>query len=346
MRDGGKTLQEMGVTMALHRQRVLRGIKRLLLGLGSPPSSPIDVHCVNQHLLAWAPPLQGGSPPFHKYVVEVLDGGSWRVVNGALTSDDRGVRVGHEHHHHHHQEGEGSGTVYRVRAWNEYGMSEPVVVECENSVGGQRAWWSGAWVSTLGVVVLSIVARSAYMLGWLDHTLFWSKSSGERHKESPTAAVPPSGGLPRVASAVSSAASDQAHPGYMQQPPQYTYSASFGSTGSGERFAVPDESSQGAKKSSVCAFDECTAKTLLPVLRIKARGTHYCGVCQRYYCAVHTAVSAHGASGDCGVESKCVCIGCLDEMDSARRAEVMKRRRGSLSERRGFAASGGSTKSG
>ncbi len=334
----GKTLQEMGITMALHRQRVLRGVKRLLLGLGSPPSAPVDVHCTDQannQAIQWAPPLQAGSPPFHKYVVEVLEptggtsAGRWQLVNGALTSDDRGVAVGNKLGN--------KRAMYRVRAWNEYGTSEAAVVECG---GTADSWWSGAWVSTLGVVLLSIVARSAYMLGWLD----WA--GGQTMKAAPqqTNGVG-TNPLPRVASAVSSAASDP-----LPQQHVYTYSASFGSSGSGERFVVPpydDDVTTYIKKPSVCAYEECTSKTLIPVLRIKARGTHYCGVCQRYYCAAHTAVSAHGASGDCGVESKCVCVGCLDEMDNARRQEVLRRqRRGSLSDRRGSGILvGGSKKS-
>lgn len=39
--DGGATLRdELGVTSNLHRQQILRGIRRIILGMGQPPSAP------------------------------------------------------------------------------------------------------------------------------------------------------------------------------------------------------------------------------------------------------------------------------------------------------------------
>lgn len=42
---------------------------------------------------------------------------------------------------------------------------------------------------------------------------------------------------------------------------------------------------------------------------------HYCGLCQRAYCAQHTATSPHGAKGRCDPESKCVCLACFVSLD-------------------------------
>ena len=42
---------------------------------------------------------------------------------------------------------------------------------------------------------------------------------------------------------------------------------------------------------------------------------HYCGLCQRAYCVVHTATSPHGAKGRCDPESKCVCVVCYQSLD-------------------------------
>jgi hypothetical protein len=40
---------------------------------------------------------------------------------------------------------------------------------------------------------------------------------------------------------------------------------------------------------------------------------HYCGRCQQAFCAQHTAYSPHGASGACGVQSRCLCLQCFGE---------------------------------
>ena len=45
--DGGATLRdELGVTSNLHRQQILRGIRRIILGMGQPPSAPQVVSSV------------------------------------------------------------------------------------------------------------------------------------------------------------------------------------------------------------------------------------------------------------------------------------------------------------
>jgi hypothetical protein len=41
------------------------------------------------------------------------------------------------------------------------------------------------------------------------------------------------------------------------------------------------------------------------------RQRHNCGRCLRTVCLAHTAYSTHGASGPCGVQSRCVCVTCF-----------------------------------
>lgn len=307
VRDGGATLQEMGIGLALHRAKVSRGIKRLLLGLGSPPSVPHDLKCTPERgrvLVEWAPPANAGTPPMHKYVLERQVNQEWVSLPVQLTPDDTStVDTPPE-----------SVVVYRLRAWNEYDRSEA-------AVSGQCAArpWNTLWC-TLGILLVSVAARSAFLLGWLD------KIGGK-------AKTPPAQPLvaqkaPQYVRMHSGLSSTSSHA-------RLTHSASFGSTGSGERFMLPvgrepaeDDvfvADDKPNKQARCAH--CDAKIYVPMIRIKVLGTHYCGVCQRYVCAAHTGVSPHGGAGDCGVESKCVCVGCLAEMDEGRRAEVLKRNR-------------------
>ena len=51
---------------------------------------------------------------------------------------------------------------------------------------------------------------------------------------------------------------------------------------------------------------------------------HYCGLCQRAYCARHTRVSPHGSKGRCDPESKCYCVTCHATLDRATR-EALER---------------------
>lgn len=307
VRDGGATLQEMGITLALHRVKVLRGIKRLLLGLGTPPSAPTALTCQpsgGRMRVQWSPPASAGTPPMHKYVLERQcgQGAAWVQLDVALTPDDVAVV----------DSTDGSLTTYRLRAWNEYDRSEAVL----SNACRLRAPWVNKLLCTVGVLVASVLARSAYVLGWFDRR--WSAGKEEKSVSIPTYA--------RMHSGLSSTSSQRL----------LTHSASFGSNGS-DRFVLPAERAgnavddggafqeEEAPKRARCAH--CDAKIYVPVIRIKVLGTHYCGVCQRYVCAAHTGASPHGASGDCGVESKCVCVGCLAEMDEGRRGEVLKRNR-------------------
>ena len=38
---------------------------------------------------------------------------------------------------------------------------------------------------------------------------------------------------------------------------------------------------------------------------------HYCGVCQRVVCHVHTRFTPHGPFSSCGMESQCICEDCF-----------------------------------
>ncbi|KAI3428021.1 hypothetical protein D9Q98_006407 [Chlorella vulgaris] len=73
--DGGATLgQELGVSSRLHQQQILRGLSRLILGLGQVPSAPRHLECspANRSALrlSWLPPVTAGHPSFHKYVLQ------------------------------------------------------------------------------------------------------------------------------------------------------------------------------------------------------------------------------------------------------------------------------------
>ena len=63
-----------------------------------------------------------------------------------------------------------------------------------------------------------------------------------------------------------------------------------------------------------CAFPGCD-KSLHPLFNPRSAMTsHYCSICQNMYCQRHTAYSPHGRLGSCGMESKCICQLCYDEL--------------------------------
>ena len=41
---------------------------------------------------------------------------------------------------------------------------------------------------------------------------------------------------------------------------------------------------------------------------------HYCRDCQGVFCIKHTRYSPHGAFGECGLMSKCLCELCFSEL--------------------------------
>lgn len=65
--DGGRLLEsEFGVASPLHRAKLLRLMKALVLGLGQLPSAPLQPACATtaqgQAKVSWSSPQQGGMP--------------------------------------------------------------------------------------------------------------------------------------------------------------------------------------------------------------------------------------------------------------------------------------------
>ncbi|CAL5222738.1 g5145 [Coccomyxa viridis] len=139
--DGGASLKsDLGITSKLHRQQLVRAIKRVILGLGAVPGMPQDLQCKQAPggglEITWQPPKTAGHPPFHKYKLQRTsdpDGLSeWRSVNRQVDVEatswlDRKLQEG--------------SYRYRLTAWNAYGWSEdalsPVcLVNASSGVGG------------------------------------------------------------------------------------------------------------------------------------------------------------------------------------------------------------------
>ena len=51
---------------------------------------------------------------------------------------------------------------------------------------------------------------------------------------------------------------------------------------------------------------------------------HYCGLCQRHFCLAHTRISPHGPTGSCGLESKCLCAACFEELTPAQQVQYQR----------------------
>lgn len=67
---------------------MLRGLKRLVLGLGELPAPPQQLECATANKsavrLSWRPPAAAGHPPFHKFLLQrqLLDGSGGRGARG------------------------------------------------------------------------------------------------------------------------------------------------------------------------------------------------------------------------------------------------------------------------
>eukprot|EP00210_Caulerpa_lentillifera_P005334 g5097.t1 len=73
--DDGVILEnELKILSKLHRNQIIRGLKRLILGLGEIPSTPQNRSCVEINAqffeVHWSTPMKIGNPPIHKYVIE------------------------------------------------------------------------------------------------------------------------------------------------------------------------------------------------------------------------------------------------------------------------------------
>ena len=92
----------------------MRAIKRVILGLGSPPTATLNVTCravaCDAVEVTWQPPEQPGHPPFHKYKLERQEVESsddrsapaavWATAHGDLDDEDtQWVDIGLEVEH-------------------------------------------------------------------------------------------------------------------------------------------------------------------------------------------------------------------------------------------------------
>ena len=84
--DHGAVLRdELGVKSGLHHGKILRALKRQILGLGAPPGTPTNVRAaaVNGTAVAvqWRAPAELGTPPVHAYVLQrrAGDDPKWQV---------------------------------------------------------------------------------------------------------------------------------------------------------------------------------------------------------------------------------------------------------------------------
>ena len=58
-----------------------------------------------------------------------------------------------------------------------------------------------------------------------------------------------------------------------------------------------------------CSHPGCTARwTAKTSLAGKRVVHHFCGMCQAWFCEVHTRISPHGSRGRCKPESRCICL--------------------------------------
>ena len=132
MNDGGATLAgDLGVTSRLHQEQVLRGLKRVILGLGEAPAPPRQLACKragpSSVRITWLPPERPGHPATHKFVLQrqatdgaaaaLASGGGWVTVGSPDDEDTAWLDV---------PPAKGKYR-YRLAAWNAYGPSEPAL---------------------------------------------------------------------------------------------------------------------------------------------------------------------------------------------------------------------------
>ena len=93
--DGAALREDLGVVSGLHHGKLMRALKRQILGLGSLPSDPMDVtaRAINATAIAvqWKAPEDLGTPPVHAYVIQERvgdDNPQWETV-GHVTTDDQ-----------------------------------------------------------------------------------------------------------------------------------------------------------------------------------------------------------------------------------------------------------------
>eukprot|EP00232_Nephroselmis_pyriformis_P020067 CAMPEP_0182900354 /NCGR_PEP_ID=MMETSP0034_2-20130328/28784_1 /TAXON_ID=156128 /ORGANISM="Nephroselmis pyriformis, Strain CCMP717" /LENGTH=406 /DNA_ID=CAMNT_0025034555 /DNA_START=152 /DNA_END=1369 /DNA_ORIENTATION=+ len=178
--------EELGVTGTLHKQQILRAVKKVILGLGNKPTVPRSLTSAAEDCgrvaVVWNTPLDLGKPPLHSYVLQVRSRGeggawgSWRTVAVVPSEEDDDVAYLHE------DPGPGEHR-YRVAAWNTYGRSEWAAAEvaCKPSPAngpgcatrrarlaprlGREGDADGAkaavrWTVTIGLLTLGLIVRN------------------------------------------------------------------------------------------------------------------------------------------------------------------------------------------
>ncbi|KAG2492414.1 hypothetical protein HYH03_009357 [Edaphochlamys debaryana] len=154
VQGNGRVLEaELGITSYLHRQKLVRAIRRQILGLGTPPSEPLHLTCASppssggRVAVRWQVPADPGRPPLHRYVLErATPDGQWRVVAEVddpeppqLLVDDGAAAGASAMAAANGLVGGAAGApgctagraVYRVAAWNLYGRSPYGTTACD-----------------------------------------------------------------------------------------------------------------------------------------------------------------------------------------------------------------------
>ncbi|EFJ40185.1 hypothetical protein VOLCADRAFT_120035, partial [Volvox carteri f. nagariensis] len=152
VQENGKILEEeLGVHSPFHRGKVVRAIRRQILGLGRPPSEPQALTCTttafppvtptgagsgsgsgsggpapgSRAAVHWSPPAHPGVPPLHRYVLERAGAdGQWRQVAELDDPEPAAVAVGFG------TAAAAGRVLFRVAAWNLYGRSPYGIVAC------------------------------------------------------------------------------------------------------------------------------------------------------------------------------------------------------------------------
>ena len=73
-----------------------------------------------------------------------------------------------------------------------------------------------------------------------------------------------------------------------------------------------------------CAYPKCEVRFYgLGLKTMKhALQKHYCCRCQNLFCHHHTQFSPHGSLGSCGLDSKCICVLCWQEIPASRQVSL------------------------
>ncbi|KAK3238264.1 hypothetical protein CYMTET_51708, partial [Cymbomonas tetramitiformis] len=81
---------ELGVASGLHRQQLLRAMKKKILGQGKVPGVPEGAYCTGvtptSVVLQWSAPAAAGSPPGHLYEIEAGLGVPHSLTSGGQTA--------------------------------------------------------------------------------------------------------------------------------------------------------------------------------------------------------------------------------------------------------------------